>query len=699
MNKLKKLTIPSASTITALSFNNAFCNNIQLFCQDRFPYIIKTEAFDTETTSLDPYTGGKIFSYSRFDGKNPPIISRLDRGNQEERRVILQRYLDDYTIAKVCHNLKFEISMLLMNGFKIHPLTVWHDTMIMSQMLDNLKLLHGLDDLAWELCGYPKDNDKKVAAIYKDVGNYQLIPEPLMYDYQMDDAFRGMLLFEIFAPVILSTGMLDSYLYEIEVIKVVQQMEEYGLMLNIKGAYELISWLDEEIDALQKETRQIFGRFVNPNSDVQVKWAFYDQFNFPMLAFTESSMGSYKYAVKALLKNGVTGKELKAKYPQLQPKVDKHVIFALQEAGYEHPFLDLVIKYRTYTTGKSTIRNSYIGKADKNYIVRSNIKSNHDKSGRMAAEKPNVQNVAKEGVLLNPFPIPARKCWRARPGHFLDFMDYGQIELRLVIAICQDPILFAALQNDEDTHNILASLWYHDVAINNEAILGPEHVHLLGKLIRFAELDKKDSLRGKLRKASKNANFGLPFGAQKEKLVKTLGLNDKFVQEGLDRIHERHPSYFNFAKTQEKNVKKYGYVVTPFGRILYVDYDRPYSGANYIIQGTAAEILKRAMVHIHKYYLYKWGDLIQEYQTDLVPCVSINALQLRMPRLVVPIHDELMQEKHRIFLQYDNTIIPEVAAIAVDFPQIPVPLKVEYKRSFTTWDNAKEIDFSGKFKE
>lgn len=676
-----------------------------LFCQDRFPYIKTIEAFDTETTGLNAYNGTKIFSYSRFDGKNTPIVQRIDKRigpnnytYPPELRNLLQRYLDDYTIAKVCHNLKFEISMLLMNGFRIHPLTVWHDTMIMSQMLDNLKRLHGLDDLAWELAAYPRDNDKKVAAIVKDTGSYQLVPEPLMHDYQLDDAFRGMLLFETFAPQIEEKGMIESYLYEIEAIKVVQQMEEYGMMLNVAGAYDLVNWLDNEIDKLQKETVQMFGHFVNPNSDEQVKWAFYEKFNFPILAFTDKSMGGYKFAIRKQLQNGITGRTLKAKYPNLQPKVDKHVIFALQEQGFEHPFLDLVLKYRTYTTGKSTIRNSYIGRADSKYIVRANIKSNHDKTGRMAAEKPNLQNVAKEGVLLNPYPIPARKCWRARPEYFMDLVDYGQIELRLVIAICKDPLLMECLINDGDTHNLLADLWYHDVKIENEVILGEEYAHLVGKLIRFSEIEYK-GLKSKLRKASKNANFGLPFGAQLDKLVKTLGISAEYVQQGLNRIRERHPSYFTFAKTQEALVKKCGFVVTPFGRILQVDADRPYAGANYIIQGTAAEVLKRSMVKVHKYYLYNWGNYVQEFATNLIPCVSINSLQRILPRLVVPIHDEIMQEKHRSLLRYDNIIIPEVSSIMTDFPEISVPLKVEWKRTFTTWDKAKEIDDTGKFKE
>lgn len=674
-----------------------------------FPYIKNNESFDTETTGLDPYHGDKIFSYSRFDGKKL-IVQRIDKkldykkySFPANKRKILQDYMNDYTIVKICHNVKYEISMLLNDNFKIHPLTVFHDTMIMSQMLNNLKKIHNLKSLAFEFANYPRENDIKVKKEYEKLGSYQFINKNLMDAYQTDDAIRGLLLFDIFAPEIIKKNMVTSYLNEIETIKVVQQMEERGFKTNKKGALELINWINNELDKMQKETINIFGRFINPNSESQIKYALYDVLKLPILSFTTTSLGENKYKIKKLLEKGISGKDLIKKYPWLVPQVDKLTLFALQEKGYNDPFLNLIIKYRTYTNSRSTIEN-YINKfADNNDIVRSNILSNEDTTGRMASRKPNIQNVQKTTTLLNPFAIPARKCWRARQYHYLDLVDQAQIELRLVISICKDPLLTECLNKNEDTHVLLANCWYNEVKIENEAILGKEFKHLLGKYISFNDLDKDSLLRKKLRNASKNANFGLPFGAQPDKISKTLGISIDQVIKNFKIIKEKYYSYFTFAKNQEKFAKQDGFVTTPFGRIIWVDFERPYAAANYIIQSTAAEVLKRGAVRMYRYYLYKFSginnlNINNKLSFEITPCYSLNKFKNEIPRIIVPIHDELIQEKHRCFLKYDKKILPELSNLLTTFPEINVPLKVEWKRTFTTWDKAREINLNGTWK-
>lgn len=618
-----------------------FFSNIkpELFVQNYYPWLKAVECFDVETTGLNPYQDGgtKIFSYSTFD-RTTPVVQRFDRGHPKYARERLQAFLDDVTVAKTCHNVKFEISQLKTNGYHIPEKTVWHDTMLMSQLLDNLGAGHSLDYLCWKLCGWSRELDIAVKRQFKETGCYSLIDEVLMHEYQIADAMRGMLLYDLFAPEIMQDKKLtEVYLFEVELAKETQGMEQTGMLVNEEGAIRLIEELSDDIDKMQKQTYEMFGEYINPNSDARVRHIMYEVLGYPVIA-----------------RNDKTG----------SAKVDKFTIFELQEEyGADHPFLDLVLKYRTYTTARTNI-TKYLRLRDSKGVIHCNIKTNHDKTGREAAEKPNLQNIAKNlKTPTNPYPVAARQCFMCRPGWYMDLVDYAGIELRLIIALCGEEELIDAVRRGADVHSMVCNYWYHDV-------------HLDNTIVRFSELDGEDPLRKSLRRIGKNGNFALGYGASNKKLSKTLGISVAEVKRNRALIEERWPKYAFFTKNMLRQVQERGFVETPFGRRLKVATDKVFSGSNYIIQGTAAEILKRSQVRVARYYHENWGDLV---------------------KILVPVHDEIIQEKHESLQRYDSIILPQVRSILIDFPEIPLPLDVEYKRSYTTWDAAKEITLAGKY--
>ncbi len=183
------------------------------------------KAFDIETTGLNSFTD-KIFSYCVGDWNGEVAVSRLDRADSSFNWLNLQGFFKETSIAKICHNMHFEYNFMKSHNIHIPEETVWHDTMLMSQLLRNLAPSHALDALCYELCGYSRALDVKVKMMAKKLGGYQNIPESIMTPYQKADGERTMLLFRLWYEEIKADEKLyEDYLNEIELIKVTQRLE------------------------------------------------------------------------------------------------------------------------------------------------------------------------------------------------------------------------------------------------------------------------------------------------------------------------------------------------------------------------------------------------------------------------------------------------------------------------------------------
>jgi len=308
------------------------------------------------------------------------------------------------------------------------------------------------------------------------------------------------------------------------------------------------------------------------------------------------------------------------------------------------PLLDDVIEYRSWTRGQSILA-SYLDFRDDEGAIHPNIRTCGAVTGREACADPNLQNVEKEGRIRNPFPVPARRCFRPRPGFVNFHADYAGIEMRILIHYSDDPKMLDCLNNgDGDVHSLAAAVFY-------------------GR--RFTEeTDKKK--RKSLRDAAKNANFAIPYGASAAKVAATLALplSDAKVKYGIYKA--TFPGLAGLSRTIEGWVKRDGFVRTAFGRIIHVPKSKAYIGTNYMVQGTAADILKRAQVRLGPWLERETGGRV---------------------RMILPIHDELIIEVPRDMLGVCPELFRGIRREMIrDFmPPLKVPLDVEVDYTIRDW--------------
>lgn len=506
-------------------------------------------SFDLETTGLEAYRGDTIFAYCIGDEDGNVDVQRLDW--TEPRRSCaarkLQDFLNDTSVAKVCHNVKFEIGMLKANGWKIPEETVWHDTMIMSGLLRNLSRSHALDSIAWELSGWSRELDLRVAREGRAYRGYQNIPEETMTEYQVADGQRTILLFKTFWPDIESDpGLLADYWNEIELIKVTQRMEEYGIQLDVEGTRKVIEESERVVLEVEEELEELIGEQYNLSSGPQVAELLYEHLKLPILAFTDSGKPS---TTKDVLN------ELRIKHP--------------------HPVLDLIQRHRSFVKG-GAIAEGYLELTDSKGIVHPNVKTNFAQTGREACDTPNLQNVPKETNAKNPFIVPLRRCFKPRDGCVLFSLDQSGIELRLIIEAAGSTRMMKLMREGVHPHIYACEIFY-------------------GKLWR----GKKE--QPELYSAGKNGHFCLCYGGSLGKFASALSLEVSAARPGYERYRREFPEIAFLATNGAKVVEETGYVTTPFGRNLYIPHGKSYAWLNYYIQGTAAGIIKRGQVEVAKW--------------------------------------------------------------------------------------------------
>jgi DNA polymerase I len=569
-------------------------------------------SFDFETTGLQPYAGHRPFSYCTCTWAGDCFIGELP-----ESRKKLQAFLNDTSIAKICHNLKFELSMLAVDGYTVPENTEWHDTLIMRQILHNLspKGTNDLGSIAWELGGWPKDLDIEIERMGNMYGNYANIPKEKMHPYQKSDGQRTMLIFLTYYEEIKNNAAsYEEYLNEIELIKTTQRMEQRGIMLDMQGVEETIAFCDREVRKALEDVKNLTGEAYDLAKPMQVRKLLYTKYKLPILGFTDSGL----------------------------PSTEKDTLVLLRER-YKHPIIDLIQKYRSYEKGGAIIRG-YRNLADKDNIVHPNIKTNHDSTGREACDSPNLQNVSKAENQKNPFIVPARQCFRARPGHLLWDADEAQIELRLIVdkADCQKMI--KRMKAGEKLHLIAAKLFYGD---------------------KFKS--KKESPA--LYSAAKNAHFQMWYGGGLEGFAATAVLNLEEAEKARIAYQTEFPESRTFVSKGKKETDLTGKTITAFGRPLEVPHDRHYAWFNYYIQGTAASIIKHAQNRIDRGWNKNWGG-----------------------GLILTVHDSIMFETPCDMCEASVKQLKELVRESMTkFQNIKVPLDIEANCGKGRWNQLEEI--------
>jgi DNA polymerase I len=577
-------------------------------------------AFDIETDGLDPYKGARAFAFAVCDINGNITVSREPKN--------IQSYLIKGN-QLICHNYHFEYSILQEQGFKGLDKVEWHDTMIMHQLLFNIARAHSLDVVAEELSKNYSDRkrwkeiDKQIAKAAKIFNTYDKIPIDLMTTYQSNDVERTMLIFQAMYPLIQADERLHRcYLDEIEIVWVTIEFEKRGMMISRQEAQKLLQWMDGELAKVDDEVYQLFKSYINLNSTKQLTNLLFNQLAIPPVSLTEKGNNA----------------------------IDNEVITNLLDQFHDnkkiHTVLDLVLRCRAYTKGKAMV-SSYIKAAGEAEIIHPHINTNRAQTGRESSSNPNMQNISKEISPRTFYPIPARRCFRARPGYVLYFADYSGIEMRLIIELTGEPELVELIKKNGDPHDLAAQLFY-----------GAQYTSITDKI------QKKTK-----RSAAKNSQFALAYGAQLPKIALSLGLTEQEAKPGYEAYCKRFPKIAGFMPKLRYEAKVKGFVITSFGRKLFIRQDHLMSGANYIIQGTAAGIIKRAQINCHQYLEQWWPEI----------------------HILLPIHDEIIFEVPRNIISKQKSFITGLREQMINIPEINVPLDVEWKMSTLLWSQAKEI--------
>jgi len=575
-------------------------------------------AFDTETTSLD-YMEAEIVgvSFSVVPGEAayvpcghayPGAPAQLSR-----ERILsgLRALLEAARPLKVCQNLKYDMGVLANYGITLCAGA--YDTMLESYVLDSTATRHDMDALALKYLKYDTIHYEDVAGKgAKQIGFSEVRLEEAA-DYAAEDADVTLRLHERLWPILSREERLRALFEEVEMplVPVLAAMERNGVMVDAGRLERQSGELGARMEAIQEEAYAVAGERFNLGSPKQIQALLFDKLRLPVLAKT----------------------------PKGQPSTAESV---LQELARDYELPRLILEHRgmsklrsTYTEALPACINPRTGRVHTSY--RQAVAS----TGRLSSSDPNLQNIP----VRTPEGRRIRQAFIAPAGRRILSADYSQIELRIMAHLSGDPVLQRAFAEGRDVHSATAA----------EVFGLPEEA-----------VDREQ------RRRAKAVNFGLIYGMSAFGLARQLGIDRAEAQRYVDRYFERFAGVRAFMDHTREMARERGFVETVLGRRLYLPEIRTRNAArrqyaertaiNAPMQGTAADIIKRAMIDLHAW--------ISEGQRGVT--------------MVMQVHDELVFEVDARSVEMAAGVIREKMEGAA---ALAVPLVVETGVG-ANWDEA-----------
>ena len=515
----------------------------------------KIIAIDTETTGLDymdadlvgvsmAYEAGKAF-YIPFGHEKQEVF-------QLKEKIVLEKlkpFLEKAQNKIIGQNIKFDRNILARYGIKID--SIKNDTMMMSYVLDASATRHNLDALSSYYLNHKTSTFEEVAGKGVKQVTFDKVPLDLATNYAAEDADITLRLYEVLEPKLNSIKPLKKLMEDIEIplIEVLSDMEQNGTLLNSNILASQSKDLESRIKKLEKLAYEIAGEEFNLGSTKQLREIFFDKLNYRVIKKT----------------------------PGGQPSTDEKV---LQELSEEYELPKVLLEHRTLSKLKSTYTDKLPGQISSNTgKVHTSFHQAVTTTGRLSSSDPNLQNIpirTEDGRRI-------RQAFEATKGNKIISADYSQIELRVMAHLSKDKGLLEAFNQGEDIHSKTASEVF-DVNL--------------------------DEVTADLRRNAKAINFGLIYGISAFGLGKQLGINRNLAAEYMGMYFEKYPGVKAYMETTKDAARDTGYIETLFGRRLYL---RDINASNAIrrqaservainapVQGSAADIMKIAMINAHK---------------------------------------------------------------------------------------------------
>ncbi|HUT61948.1 MAG TPA: DNA polymerase I [Phycisphaerae bacterium] len=566
---------------------------------------VKRLAVDTETTSTQAMWCELVgISLAWTPGQAVYLPVRGPLGAKflkvEQVRQALADVLADPGVEKVGHNIKYDLIVLRNAGFEVRG--ELFDTMIAAHVLDATRPSYKLDSLGAELLNHRSIPIQELIGRGRKQITMDTVPVETVAIYAGEDADVTFRLAEVLAGQLAAEGLTDLLRkLEMPLLEVLVRMERSGITVEPEALKALESSLSQQADALRERIAACCGEHVNPDSPRQLAQVLFERL----------------------------GLETRKKTSTGLPSTDESV---LEELAAEHELPGMILEYRKLTKLLSTYLES-LRKCihPRTHRVHTSFHQAATATGRLSSSDPNLQNIpirTQQGRQI-------RSAFRAAEGQMLISADYSQVELRMLAHFCQDPTLVAAFGQDQDVHRIVAA-----------EVFGVA----------------PDEVTPEQRARAKTVNFGIIYGQTAFGLSRTLRIPRGQAAQFIKDYRRRFPRIDEFLRECVGQAKQHGYVQTIFGRRRrIVGLDAPNAAQrsaaqrlaiNSVVQGSAADLIKQAMVNIDE-RIRREG---------------------RPTRMLLQIHDELLFETPHADVDADREMIVREMAGAIE---LTVPLKVD----------------------
>ncbi|MAX86351.1 MULTISPECIES: DNA polymerase I [Thalassolituus] len=535
-------------------------------------------AFDTETTSLN-YKDAEIVgvSFCTEAGKAAYVPLAHDYAGapeQLDRDAVLAQLkpiLDDKNLKKVGQHMKYDAHVLANYGIQLKG--VEFDTMLESYVLDSVATKHDMDSLSLKYLGHKTVKYEDIAGKGAKQLTFNQIGIEEAGPYAAEDADITLRLHQMLWPQLAARKAQSKVFKDIEmpVMPVLFEMEENGALIDAEKLHEQSAQIEQRLQELERAAHDSAGQVFNLGSPKQLAEILFEKQGLPVVKKT----------------------------PKGAPSTAEEV---LQELAEEYELPRLILENRglaklksTYTDKLPLMMNSKTGRVHTSYHQAVAA------TGRLSSTDPNLQNIpirSEEGRKI-------RQAFIAPEGYKLVAADYSQIELRIMAHLSGDQGLVSAFAEDRDVHRATAA-----------EVFG----------------EKEEDVTDNQRRSAKAINFGLIYGMSAFGLAKQLGIARGEAQDYVSKYFERYPGVREYMDNTREQAKEQGYVETLYGRRLYLPDIRSSNvqrhqhaertAINAPMQGTAADIIKRAMIRVHEW----------------LPASGYDA------KLLMQVHDELILE-------------------------------------------------------
>ncbi len=533
-------------------------------------------AIDTETTSLRAMEAELVgVSFAVHAGKAaylPLAHTDLEAAPQLNREAALEHLrplLEDSTPKKVGQNIKYDATIFANHGITLQGIA--YDTMLESYVIDSSATHHDMDSLALKYLGHKNIRYEEVAGKGKKQLRFDQVPIAQAAPYAAEDAEVTLRLHQTLWPRLLEESEREQLFRDVEMplLEVLGRIERNGVKVDVAMLQQQSQELAVKMEAIEKEAFAEAGDPFNLSSPKQIQEMLYGKLELPVLKKT----------------------------PKGQPSTAEPV---LQELAQDYRLPELILQHRSMSKLKST----YTDKLPLEINPRSGrIHTSYHQAvavtGRLSSSDPNLQNIpirSEEGRRI-------RQAFIADPGKLLMAADYSQIELRIMAHLSGDSGLLAAFHSGEDVHRATAAEVF---------------------ALEPAEVTTEQ------RRSAKAINFGLIYGMSAFGLAKQLNTTRNVAQSYVDLYFERYPGVKQYMEQTQALARQQGYVETLFGRRLYLPEINSRNGQrrqyaertaiNAPMQGTAADIIKRAMIAVDRELVASGLDamMIMQVHDELV---------------------------------------------------------------------------------